>query len=294
MDRGQTSQPLASPEQVSSAATTALTLTYSAPMPGCDSRYADRAVAHETRLLSIPLLSAVLGYAAEQPVGESVLDATVAARRLTGSADPCSVGYLAPLARSALRGERLELTLARLTHRDARAFARALEVSGSRGPLLGAIEVTLGAGREATLRDAMRFAAGRDALAREYARNFEVTRQLAYPALLNAVTRAEASRSALVQTYLEVLSEVPDLEVASRAGIKEAEEVSRMARGVLKAGGVHSRRGVQQVSNLDGLLRSDSRLYPSATEAVVLAAAFLMAVENGAEFLNYRVRPTVR
>lgn len=294
MDRERKPEPGVSPGQVSSAATTALTLCYSAPMPGCGSRYADRDVAHETRLLGVPLLSAALGYAGERAVGEVVLDAVTAARRLTGSADLRVAGALAPLARSALLGQRLGLVLRRLTHRDVRAFARALEVSGAGGALAGAIEVTLGAGKEATLRDAMRFAANRDPLAREYSRGFEVTRQLAYPSLMSALGRAEAIRSALVQAYLEVLAEVLDLDVEARAGRKEAEEVSRMARGVLKAGGVYSRRGVQQISNLNGLLRSDPRLYPSATEPVVAAAAFLTAVENGAEFLNYRVRPALQ
>jgi triphosphoribosyl-dephospho-CoA synthase len=64
-----------------------------------------------------------------------------------------------------------------------------------------------------------------------------------------------------------------------------------MAKGVLKSGGVHSRRGLQAVSNLDGLLRADRRLVPSATEPPVVAAAFLVALEHGSGFLNHRVRP---
>ena len=102
--------------------------------------------------------------------------------------------------------------------------------------LAGALSYALGAGKDATLRDAMRFSAGRHALAREYARDFEITRELARPAL-SSLSRADSVRGALVQAYLEVLSEVPDLDVAGRAGRQEAEEVSRMAHGVLKAGG---------------------------------------------------------
>jgi triphosphoribosyl-dephospho-CoA synthase len=94
-----------------------------------------------------------------------------------------------------------------------------------------------------------------------------------------------------VQAYLEVLSEVPDLDVMDRAGNREAEEVSRMAHGVLKAGGVHSRRGLEGIGNLDGLLRTDPRLAPSATEAPVIAAAFLVALEHGPGALSSRLRP---
>jgi triphosphoribosyl-dephospho-CoA synthase len=143
----------------------------------------------------------------------------------------------------------------------------------------------------------MRFAATEDPgdpMAREYVKNFEVTLGLARPALSNALTRVESTRPALVQAYLEILAEVPDLDAARRAGLGEAEEVSRMAHGVLKAGGVYSRRGLQAISNLDGLLRSDPRLEPSATEPPVVAAAFLLALEQGPGYLGGRVRPASR
>jgi triphosphoribosyl-dephospho-CoA synthase len=54
------------------------------------------------------------------------------------------------------------------------------------------------------------------------------------------------------------------------------------------------RRGLQGLSNLDGLLREDPRLAPTATEPPVLAAAFLLDLEQGVEFLNHRVRPAQR
>ena len=300
--------PGVSPAEVASAAASALSLGYSAPMPGTGSRYSDGAVAHETRLLGVPALAAALS-GADRPVGETVLEAVLGSLSVAGRADSRAVGYLAPLARAALLGERLGRVLARLSHADIRLFARALEAAGSgrpgerrsraysatrAGTLAGALDVAAGAGRDATLRDAMRFAAAGDPMAREYAKNFEVTNGLARPALSNALTRVEATRPALVQAYLEVLAEVPDLDAVGRAGLKEAEEVSRMARGVLKAGGVYSHRGLQAITNLDGLLRSDPRLEPSATEAPVIAAAFLLALEHGPGYLGARVRPAPR
>ncbi len=286
------------PAEVASAAASALTLGYSAPMPGVDSRYADGAVAHETRLLGVPALGAALSGAADRPVGETVLDAVLGSRAVALHADLWAAGYLAPLARAALLEERLERVLAGLSHGDVRPFARAVEAAGQAGGLLDrALNVAAGSGRDATLRDAMRFAAAgnpADSMAREYARNFEVTLTLARPALEAALMRVETTRPALVQAYLEVLSEVPDLDVERRAGRKEAEEVSRMAAGVLKAGGTGSRRGLQAIFNLDGLLRDDARLRPSATETSVVAAAFVLSLERGPAYLNGRVRPAPR
>lgn len=274
---------------VARAAVGALTLVYSAPTPGTGSRYADGRVAHEARVLSASAVRDALASGLE--VGEMVLEATRAAVAQAGYADTRAAGYLAPLARAALIGEPLRRVLGRLGHDDIGPFARALETAGTGGPLFGALNYALGAGQDATLRDAMRFVAGRDALAREYARGFEVTRELARPALLSALSQADSVRGALVQTYLEVLSEVPDLDVAAAAGHNEAEDVARMAKGVLKAGGVHSRRGLEGIANLDGLLRADGRLAPTATEPPVIAAAFLISLEYGPDALTHRIRP---
>jgi triphosphoribosyl-dephospho-CoA synthase len=308
-----TAGPRVSPAEVASAAASALLLGYSAPMPGTGSRYLDGTVAHETRLLGIPTLAAAISGAAERPIGGTVLEAVLGSLSVAGHADLRAAGYLAPLARAALLGERLGHVLSGLSHEDIRLFARALEAAGpgrhggprtrnyasgrKAGTLAGALDFAAGAGRDATLRDAMRFAAAGDLgdpMAREYARKFEVTNGLARPALANALTRVEATRPALVQAYLEVLAEVPDLDAARRADLGEAEEVSRMAHGVLKTGGVYSRRGLQAISNLDGLLRSDPRLEPSATETPVIAATFLLALEHGPGYLGGRVRPAPR
>ena len=292
--------PQATPREVANAAASALILGYSAPMPGSDSRYSDVTAAHEARLLGVPALAAALSGTTTSPVGETVLEAVSGSLSVAGYADLRAVGYLAPLARAALLGERLGEILGGLSHTDALLFTRALQATGPKSfdQRLGrALDYALSAGREATLRDAMRFAAAGtpgEPLAREYARSYEITRELARPALLNALMRVEATRPAFVQAYVEVLSEVPDLDVAQRAGRREAEEASRMANGVLKSGGVYSRRGLQAIANLDGLLRSDGRLVPTATETPVVAAAFLLALEQGDGFLNHRVRPAAR
>jgi triphosphoribosyl-dephospho-CoA synthase len=276
---------------VAASVATALTLVYSAPTPGAGSRYVDGRVPHESRVLSVVPVREALAGSGRRGVGETVLEATLASLALAGFADPRGAGYVVPFARAALLGETPGRVLARVGRDDLGPFARALEAAGEGGPLAGALGVALGAGKDATLRDAMRFAAARDPMAREYARSFEVTRELARPALLAALSRADSVRGALVQTYLEVLSEVPDLDVAERAGSREAEDVSRMAHGVLKAGGVHSRRGLEGIANLDGLLRTDPRLAPSATEPPVIAAAFLVALEYGPDALSSRLRP---
>lgn len=260
-------------------------------MPGVGSRYADGPVAHENRMLAVGPVRDALAGAASRGVGETVLEAVVASRRISAFSDARSAGFLAPLARAALLGQPSRAVLSRMGFEEVAPFVRALGASGEGGALLGALEISLGAGGEVKLLDAMRYAADRDPLAREYAKSYEITRQLARPALRSAIARSDSARAALVHSYLEVLAEVPDLDITARAGQRESEEVSRMARGALKAGGVRSRRGLQTIANLDGLLREDSRLSPTATEPPVMAAAFLFSLEHGPEVLSQRIRP---
>ena len=187
------------PESVVAAcAVTAMTLVYSAPTPGTGSRYLDGRVAHESRVLSAAPVSDALAGSDTRGVGETVLEAARSSISLAGFADPRSAGYLAPLARGALRGEPSAGVLANLGHAEISPFARAMELGGEEA-LAGVLSYALGAGKDATLRDALRFSAGRHALAREYARDYEVTRELARPALLSALSRADSVRGALVQ-----------------------------------------------------------------------------------------------
>src|SRR5215218_8867217 len=195
--------PQATPREVANAAASALILGYSAPMPGSDSRYSDVTAAHEARLLGVPALAAALSGATTSPVGETVLEAVSGSLSVAGYADLRAVGYLAPLARAALLGERLGEILGGLSHTDALLFIRALQATGPKSfdQRLGrALDHALSAGQEATLRDAMRFAAAGtpgEPLAREYAQSYEITRELARPALLKALIRAGVPGGAL-------------------------------------------------------------------------------------------------
>lgn len=232
-----------------------------------------------------------LATADERGVGETVLEAALSSLEVSGFAEVRASAYIAPLAKARLLGVPARRVLSGLGRDEIPAFSRALQAAGDSGPLAEALAVATSAGDDATLRDAMRFASRRDALARDYARNYEVPRELARPAILSSLSRAESARAALVQSYLEVLSEVPDLDIIARAGQREAEDVSRMARGVVKVGGTHSRRGLEGVANLDGILRQNPRLSPTATEPVVAAAAFMVCMEYGSDSLSGRLRP---
>src|SRR5918911_495962 len=148
---------------VASCAATAMMLVYSAPTPGTGSRYLDGGVAHESKVLSVLSVRDALAGSGRRGVGETVLEATASSISLAGFADPRVAGYLAPLARGALREEPSARVLAGLGHDEIAPFARALEVAGGEEALAGALSYALGAGKDTTLRDPMRFSAARHA-----------------------------------------------------------------------------------------------------------------------------------
>src|SRR5215213_5113456 len=157
---------------VAACAATAMMLVYSAPTPGTGSRYLDGRVAHESKALSVLSVRDALAWAGRRGVGETVLESTRSSISLAGYADPRVAGYLAPLARGALREESSARVLANLGHDEIAPFARALEMAGGEEALAGALSYALGAVKEAPPRAGRRFSAARHALAREYARDF--------------------------------------------------------------------------------------------------------------------------
>ncbi|MDQ3509562.1 MAG: triphosphoribosyl-dephospho-CoA synthase [Actinomycetota bacterium] len=284
---------------VAASVATAMVLVYGAPTPGVGSRYADSplsgAAPYESRVLSTLAARDALAASGDGVgVGETVLEAARSSLDASGHAEVRSAAYLAPLAKAALLGVPTRNVLSRLGRDEIPLFVRAFEAAGIGGPLVEVLGAAVAAGDDSTLRDAMGFASRRDPLARDYARNYEVPRDLARPAILSSLSRAESARASLVHAYLEVLAEIPDLDITARAGQRESEDVSRMAKGVLKAGGAHSRRGLEGLANLDGILREDPRLSPTATEPMVIASAFMVCMEYGPDALNRRLRPAFR
>src|SRR5215216_83946 len=92
-------------ELVAACAATAIMLVYSAPTPGTGSRYLDSRIAHESKALSVVPVRDARGGSGRRGVGATVLEATVSSISFAGFADPRVAGYLAPLARGALREE---------------------------------------------------------------------------------------------------------------------------------------------------------------------------------------------
>jgi triphosphoribosyl-dephospho-CoA synthase len=135
---------------------------------------------------------------------------------------------------------------------------------------------------QVSLLEAMAAAAHRDSIAREYTSRFEITFQLGYPTLQRYFTETRDLEKSIVQTYLTLLSEIPDTLITRKQGSDVSQKVTTRAREVLQAGGIFSGVGRQKLQELDQFLRSqDNQLNPGTTADLTAVALFVIFLLNG-------------
>jgi triphosphoribosyl-dephospho-CoA synthase len=275
-----------SAEAVAGAAQLACVLEASAEKPGNITPRHDFAdTSYEDMLRSAIALGPELGRAAQRGVGDTVLAAVRATRRVAGANTNLGIALLlAPLARAALLGgalrARAEEVLAALTLDDARAAYAAIRLAGA-GGLDEPVEHDVRAAPTLALREAMAAAAHRDSVAAEYATGYAVTFEVGLPALVRALDDGLGPRAATVESYLVLLAAVPDTLVARKRGRRAAQRVSAGAASVLAAGGVRDDAGRTALEAFDASLRTDGNaLNPGTTADVVTAVLFVAALEG--------------
>jgi triphosphoribosyl-dephospho-CoA synthase len=139
-----------------------------------------------------------------------------------------------------------------------------------------------------SLLDAMRLAAHRDGVAREYATTFETTFGIGVPVLAQARRDGLTWDDAVVETFLKLLAHGPDTHIARRGGAAMANAVSERAARVLAAGGVRSADGRQAMQEMDRSLRDADRsaakanvANPGTTADLTAAAIFVVLLQDG-------------
>jgi triphosphoribosyl-dephospho-CoA synthase len=275
-----------SAETVAGAAQLACVLEASAEKPGNVTPSHDFAdTSYEDMLRSAIALGFALGRAADGGVGDTVLSAVRATRRVAGANTNLGIVLLlAPLARAALLGGPLrpgaEAVLSALTLDDARAAYEAIRLAGA-GGLDEPVEHDVRAAPTVSLREAMAAAAERDSVAAEYATDYAVTFDRGLPALARALDDGLGARAATVELALELLAAVPDTLIARKRGRRAAERVAADAAVVLSAGGVRTAAGRAALEAFDASLRRDGNaLNPGTTADLVTAVLFVALLEG--------------
>jgi triphosphoribosyl-dephospho-CoA synthase len=131
-----------------------------------------------------------------------------------------------------------------------------------------------------SLFEVFKIAAGYDDICSEWVRNYPITFDLAYPYLMAQLKRGDLN-TAVVHTFLKVLSEHPDTFIARKAGVAKAREVSLDAKKALALGGLETSEGRKSVLELDRRLRESGNLLNPGTTADLTAAALALCVLSG-------------
>lgn len=280
--------PAPAAADVATAAQLACLLEVSAPKPG---NVGPHTPFHDTRyehfLASAAAIGPAFARAGARPLGATIREAVEATARWSrANTNLGIVLLLAPLARAALargRGplrERVRHVLADTTVADAADAYAAIRLAHPGG--LGRADAQDVADTPTVpLRDAMTLAAGRDAIAREYATDFAATFETGAPALARARDDGLAWDDAVVETYLTLLAAAPDTLVARKLGADAADAVVRRAATILRDGGVRTSGGREGIALLDHDLRDPRNAWNPGTTADLTAAAIFVVLLDG-------------
>jgi triphosphoribosyl-dephospho-CoA synthase len=241
----------------------------------------------ETSMLDFLLSAVAIGPAFEKSahlsIGAIVLQAIQDTQRSVQSNTNLGIVLLlAPLAKAChgaadLGGVRrnLHCILNDLSVEDARLAYAAIRLAKA-GGMNKVSEADISEEPSISLLRAMILAQNRDSIACEYATGFTVTFDIGLPTLEEAVARGAEFHHAIVQTYLTILSRVPDTLICRKNGKKTARKISLQAAEVLKEGGVFTPNGQATIEEFDRGLRGPAHLLnPGTTADLTTAAIFL-------------------
>ncbi|XHH10025.1 MAG: triphosphoribosyl-dephospho-CoA synthase [Candidatus Bathyarchaeia archaeon] len=119
-----------------------------------------------------------------------------------------------------------------------------------------------------------------DDICSEYVRNYPITFTEAYPYLTEQLEEFDQN-TAVVNTFLKILSSHPDTFIARKAGVEKAKKVSTQAKWVLELGGAATPDGMVAVAKFDRSLREAENRYNPGTTADITAAALAICTLNG-------------
>jgi len=237
-------------------------------------------------LLSAGIAARNLCFGTMRSVGRSIRGAVTETYQTVGTNTNIGIILLlAPLVARQFFGEEsvresLPHFLARLTVQDTKHVYEAIRLVNP-GGLGDASEQDVREEPTVTLLEAMKLAADRDMVARQYANGYADVFDFGVPAFLDAFARFGCVEAAVIDSQLRWLAEYRDSLIARKNGVGVAETVRQMAAAVLFRGGIETPEGRRAGVALDRHLRSDgNKLNPGTTADLITACLFVALREN--------------
>ncbi|HEX5103571.1 MAG TPA: triphosphoribosyl-dephospho-CoA synthase [Pirellulaceae bacterium] len=237
-------------------------------------------------------IAPVIDAAAQRGIGRTILDAISATRALVATNTNLGIVLLlAPLAAiprdEPLTAESARGVLSRLTADDCRYVYEAIRLARP-GGLGKAPEMDVASEPPADLLAAMRAAADRDLVARQYADDFRLVLDEALKLLIAGRQQGWSLTDAIIHTHLQLLARYPDSLIVRKCGRETAAQASNMAGSVLEAGNPGDEPYFEALADFDFWLRADGHRRNPGTTADLLAAALFAGLRD------HRLRPPYR
>jgi len=270
---------------IGQCAALATIIEVTAPKPGNVHRGADfEDASYPDFVVAATVTASIFDEAAGMPLGRTVLAAVEATRHsVQTNTNLGTILLIAPLAkvpRCQDLAAGVRTVLDGLTPSDARDIYEAIRRARPGG--LGRAEsADVNDAPPSDLIAAMRFAAQRDMVARQYTEGFHHVLGVVVPWLERASGGGLSLADAVVRVHLQTMAEYPDSLIARRRGIDVANKAAAMAAKTLSAGGPGDEAYQQALSDLDFWLRSDGHRRNPGTTADLIAAGLFVALRDG-------------
>ncbi len=256
-----------------------------APKPGNIHRGADfEDASYPDFIVAATLLTPIMDRAVELPLGQTILSAVAATR--AGVETNTNLGTIllcAPLCkvpRTAPIEQGIGTVLSNLVPQDARDVYEAIRLAQPGG--LGKVaSADVADEPPEDLIAAMRLAAERDMIARQYAHGFHEVLGVVVPKLREAIAAGQTISEAIVHVHVQLMSEFPDSLIARRLGADVARQSAAMAAKVLEAGEPWSEAYERGLADLDFWLRADGHARNPGTTADLVAAGLFVGLRDG-------------
>jgi len=217
-------------------------------------------------------------------VGQTILNAVQTTRAAVGTNTNLGtlllVVPLAKVPRELPLAAHVGEVLRQLTPEDARQVYAAINHANPGG--MGKVdEGDIAAEPPADLIAAMRLAAERDMVARQYATDFADIFETVVPLVAAAIEQGPDLLAAIVHVHVQLMARFPDSLIARRCGAEIAVQSSVRAQRILDSGQPGDDVYDYGLSDLDFWLRADGHRRNPGTTADLVAAGLFVALRDG-------------
>jgi len=269
---------------VGQLATLACTLEVCAPKPGNVHRSADfEDVTLQDFLASAIAIGPIFDQAAELSLGQLILQSVAATARVTNTNTNLGmILLLAPLAMASsaasLQAE-AAAAIENSTEKDAADIYLAITMAKP-GGMNASSEHDVAGDAPPHILDAMKLAAERDSIAKQYTTRFADLFDQVVPLLLDTNLPSLPLSQRIVHAHVALMAQMPDTLIARKNGDDMAQQSAVMAQRVIDAGPPMEEDYMQQLANLDFWLRCDGHKRNPGTTADMIAAGLLVCLRQ--------------